>query len=232
MDASRLIISFDTSTVQSVVRIGVDETNSVCSSPANEPSKRNKNKKNKKSNTAAPVVPPPPAASPPRPIPVATTTAASTSAAPTQFRGQQGTLQRAAEWLVSARRSGLFPLIPPPVTGNQPPSTRAASKQPLSNYGMGHRRQGTPPSSNSTTSGKHRQPVSGGVAGSNNSTENASKIWSTVSLEERERIKEFWLSLEHQERRDFVKFEKEAILKKLKEQQKHSCSCTVCGRRQ
>ena len=180
-------------------------------------------------------MPPPPAASPPRPIPVATTTAASTSAAPTQFREPQGS--RAAggwrkarrDWLVSAQRSGLSPPIPPPVTGNQPPSTRAASKQPLSNYGMGHRQQGTPPPSNSTTSGKHRQP---GVAGSNNSTENASKIWSTVSLEERERTKEFWLSLEHQERRDFVKFEKEAILKKLKEQQKHSCSCTVCGRRQ
>jgi hypothetical protein len=28
-----------------------------------------------------------------------------------------------------------------------------------------------------------------------------------------------------------VKVEKEAVLRKMKEQQKHSCSCTVCGRK-
>ena len=28
-----------------------------------------------------------------------------------------------------------------------------------------------------------------------------------------------------------MKIEKEAVLKKMKEQQKHSCSCTVCGRK-
>lgn len=54
---------------------------------------------------------------------------------------------------------------------------------------------------------------------------------STNSQEERERIKEFWLKLGEQERRDLVKVEKEAVLKKMKEQQKHSCSCAVCGRK-
>jgi hypothetical protein len=57
------------------------------------------------------------------------------------------------------------------------------------------------------------------------------RIWNTSTQEERVRIKEFWLSLEEKERRSLVKVEKEAVLKKMKEQQKHSCSCTVCGRK-
>lgn len=57
------------------------------------------------------------------------------------------------------------------------------------------------------------------------------RIWDTSTQEERERIKEFWLSLSEEERRSLVKVEKEAVLRKMKEQQKHSCSCTVCGRK-
>ena len=57
------------------------------------------------------------------------------------------------------------------------------------------------------------------------------RIWNTSTAEERERIKDFWLSLSEEERRSLVKVEKEAVLKKMKEQQKHSCSCTVCGRK-
>ena len=57
------------------------------------------------------------------------------------------------------------------------------------------------------------------------------RIWNTSTAEERERIKEFWLSLEETDRRSLVKVEKEAVLKKMKEQQKHSCSCSVCGRK-
>lgn len=57
------------------------------------------------------------------------------------------------------------------------------------------------------------------------------KIWNTSGPEERESIKEFWLSLGEEERRSLVKVEKDAVLKKMKEQQKHSCSCTVCGRK-
>ena len=65
------------------------------------------------------------------------------------------------------------------------------------------------------------------------SSQNSSKdrIWNTSTAEERERIKEFWLSLGEEDRRSLVKVEKEAVLKKMKEQQKHSCSCTVCGRK-
>ncbi|KAK6534503.1 Stress response protein nst1, variant 2 [Arthrobotrys megalospora] len=57
------------------------------------------------------------------------------------------------------------------------------------------------------------------------------RIWNTSTSEERERIKNFWLSLGEDERRSLVKVEKEAVLKKMKEQQKHSCSCSVCGRK-
>ncbi|KAH7131484.1 salt tolerance down-regulator-domain-containing protein [Dactylonectria estremocensis] len=57
------------------------------------------------------------------------------------------------------------------------------------------------------------------------------KIWSTSNQEERERIKEFWLGLGEEERKSLVKVEKDAVLKKMKEQQKHTCSCTVCGRK-
>ena len=57
------------------------------------------------------------------------------------------------------------------------------------------------------------------------------RIWNTSTAEERERIKEFWLTLGEAERRSLVKVEKDAVLRKMKEQQKHSCSCTVCGRK-
>ncbi|KAB5532737.1 salt tolerance down-regulator-domain-containing protein [Coniochaeta sp. 2T2.1] len=57
------------------------------------------------------------------------------------------------------------------------------------------------------------------------------KIWNTSNQEERRRIKEFWLGLGEDERKSLVKVEKDAVLKKMKEQQKHTCSCTVCGRK-
>lgn len=58
-----------------------------------------------------------------------------------------------------------------------------------------------------------------------------SSIWNQSSLEERENIRSFWFELGEEERRQLVKVEKDAVLKKMKEQQKHSCSCTVCGRK-
>lgn len=70
------------------------------------------------------------------------------------------------------------------------------------------------------------------TTGNQQSTKKAKdRIWNTSTNEERERIKEFWLSLGEDDRRSLVKVEKEAVLKKMKEQQKHSCSCSVCGRK-
>ncbi|KAI0098288.1 hypothetical protein GGR51DRAFT_565740 [Nemania sp. FL0031] len=57
------------------------------------------------------------------------------------------------------------------------------------------------------------------------------KIWNTSNQEERERIKQFWLGLGEEERKSLVKVEKDAVLRKMKEQQKHTCSCSVCGRK-
>ena len=57
------------------------------------------------------------------------------------------------------------------------------------------------------------------------------RIWNTSTQAERANIKQFWLELGEEERRSLVKVEKEAVLRKMKEQQKHSCSCTVCGRK-
>lgn len=55
-------------------------------------------------------------------------------------------------------------------------------------------------------------------------------LWYTDDSE-RQRIREFWLSLSEEERKALVKLEKEAVLKKMKEQQKQTCSCHVCGRK-
>ncbi|KAI7884884.1 hypothetical protein K492DRAFT_204367 [Lichtheimia hyalospora FSU 10163] len=57
-------------------------------------------------------------------------------------------------------------------------------------------------------------------------------FWSSMSnSEERQKIREFWLQLSEDERRSLVKVEKEAVLKKMKEQQKHTCNCSVCGKK-
>ena len=56
-------------------------------------------------------------------------------------------------------------------------------------------------------------------------------IWEAGDATERERIREFWINLGEDERKALVKLEKDSVLKKMKEQQKQNCSCSVCGRR-
>ncbi|KAJ3274263.1 hypothetical protein HDV01_003336 [Terramyces sp. JEL0728] len=56
-------------------------------------------------------------------------------------------------------------------------------------------------------------------------------IWEIGDESERQRIRDFWIQLGEEERKQLVKLEKEAVLKKMKEQQKQTCSCNVCGRR-
>lgn len=107
----------------------------------------------------------------------------------------------------------------------QPRSERAASKAPLGYQApTAQNRHPSPPSSNTSKSRNTTLLNQKGKA-------NVNKIWSTSTTEERERIKEFWLGLSEEERRDLVKIEKDTVLKKMKEQQKHSCSCAVCGRK-
>lgn len=135
----------------------------------------------------------------------------------------------------SSRAAGKQPMSYPPAAPSpnpQPPSRRAASKAPITSHAYPPHNHAhhhpSPPSSNASAPHKPRPPAAANGAaqqGKNN------KIWSTSTTEERERIKEFWLGLGEDERRNLVKIEKEAVLKKMKEQQKHSCSCAVCGRK-
>ncbi|KAJ3518329.1 hypothetical protein NMY22_g13730 [Coprinellus aureogranulatus] len=89
----------------------------------------------------------------------------------------------------------------------------------------------SPPSSNASANQKSRQASNNTASAVAKGKANANKIWSTSTTEERERIKEFWLGLSEEERRSLVKVEKDTVLRKMKEQQKHSCSCAVCGRK-
>ncbi|KAG9948344.1 hypothetical protein KCU85_g5147, partial [Aureobasidium melanogenum] len=77
----------------------------------------------------------------------------------------------------------------------------------------------------------HSLPMSTGPLRSTQRSSRQDRIWNTSTQEERERIKQFWLTLSEEERKSLLKIEKEAVLRKMKEQQKHSCSCTVCGRK-
>jgi len=72
----------------------------------------------------------------------------------------------------------------------------------------------------------------GSAGGSSVETKHSERhIRASTSTNEREVIKEFWLGLPERDRRALIRVEKDAVLKKLKEQQKHTCSCTVCKRK-
>lgn len=57
------------------------------------------------------------------------------------------------------------------------------------------------------------------------------KLWNDSTTEERQGIRQYWYDLSEEERKKLVRIEKEAVLRKMKEQQKQTCSCTVCGRK-
>jgi hypothetical protein len=52
-----------------------------------------------------------------------------------------------------------------------------------------------------------------------------------ASTSEREKIRDYWLGLPHDKRWKMVQLEKETVLRKMKEQQRHGCTCAVCGRK-
>ncbi|KAJ7108072.1 salt tolerance down-regulator-domain-containing protein [Mycena crocata] len=106
-----------------------------------------------------------------------------------------------------------------------PRSARAQAKAPVA---------ATYPDSGKPGFADGKKPAAGAAnatPGANNPNANNNKIWSTSSIEQRERIRDFWLALGEDERRDLVRVEKDTVLRKMKEQQKHSCSCAVCGRK-
>ncbi|KAJ7493562.1 salt tolerance down-regulator-domain-containing protein [Mycena latifolia] len=110
-----------------------------------------------------------------------------------------------------------------PAAPPAPRSARAQAKAPVS--------ANSTPNPNPTASPNAAAGAAGYGAAEKAKAPANNKIWSTSSSEERERIRDFWLALAEDERRDLVKVEKDTVLRKMKEQQKHSCSCAVCGRK-
>jgi len=124
----------------------------------------------------------------------------------------------------SSRAAGKQPVYSQPAIPPARTTRSAATKSPVppSPYSHGYAK---PPVTNGNAT-LAKRPTGGG-----GEKDGRSKLWSSSTEQDRERIKEFWLGLSDIERRDLVKLEKEAVLKKMKEQQKHSCSCAVCGRK-
>lgn len=57
-------------------------------------------------------------------------------------------------------------------------------------------------------------------------------IWSNNlnRTEERKLIHQFWLELSEDERKSLILIEKEAVINKIKDQQKNTCNCSICGK--
>lgn len=174
------------------------------------PAAAKKNKKKKKKNKAG----------------VADGATAPAQATPPQSRPQQP--------------SGLAPPAPIPrnpgttTTQQPPPGSRAAGKQPMTFSATakaampnGHSH---PPASKRGASSATSSHTGTGSA-QQQPPQQQQRIWSTSTAEERERIREFWLGLTERERRSLLQVEKDAVLKKMKDQQRHTCSCAVCGRK-
>ena len=116
---------------------------------------------------------------------------------------------------------------PPPTTSSTRPSAGARTKP---------KSRSPPPlksASRNTSSAKsnYHMPKSNDSLSKALDLEEKRSLWYKTSTEEMRGCKEYWLSLSEKERRSLVRIEKDSILKKMKEQQKHSCSCTVCGRK-
>jgi hypothetical protein len=56
-------------------------------------------------------------------------------------------------------------------------------------------------------------------------------FWNTESADEREKIRLFWAHMDESQRKELVKLEKEAVLSKMKNQQKFNCACSICGKK-
>ena len=129
---------------------------------------------------------------------------------------------------------------PPPSTPaptNPPPSSRAAGKQPMSTNAPARsaRAAGKAPAAAAPThnhSHNHSHPPAKPAAkGKAPAPGPPAKIWTQASMEDRENIRQFWLTLIEAERRDLLLIEKDTVLRKMKEHHRHMCGCAVCGRK-
>lgn len=184
-------------------------------------------KKNKKKKKKAAVVEPPPASLPPPAVKQPPRQPIPPNPPVHQHHQQPPTLH---------------PPPPPatPAPAHPPPSSRAAGKQPMSNAPAN---QQQPPARSARAAGKapastnhnhhhnHPPPNKPAAKGKAPANQPPAKIWTQSSLQDRENIRQFWLSLTEAERRDLLQIEKDAVLRKMKEQHRHSCGCAVCGRK-
>ncbi|ORY25369.1 salt tolerance down-regulator-domain-containing protein [Naematelia encephala] len=180
---------------------------------------KKKNKKKKKKSAAAldpPPLPPPAIKQPPRqPVPPQ-----------------------------PLHQPALNPPPPPaaPVPAH-PPSSRAAGKQPMTTNPAP---TANPPARSARAAGKapasstpvhnhahhnHAPPAKPAAKGKAPANPPPTKIWTQSSKQDRENIRQFWLGLNEAERRDLLQIEKDAVLRKMKEQHRNSCGCAVCGRK-
>lgn len=208
------------------------------------PKKKNKKKKKKGANAAAavPTSVEPPAPLPPLPPP---STLSKIPRAPAPVPQPQPPGHQPQP--LSQQPPSLNPPPPPtpaPAPTPTPPSSRAAGKQP-----MGTNPPVNPPARSARAAGKapasaapphnahaghsHNHPPAAKPPpkGKSPATAPPAKIWTQSSAEDRENIRVFWLGLSEAERRDLLRIEKDAVLKKMKEQHRHSCGCAVCGRK-
>jgi len=102
-----------------------------------------------------------------------------------------------------------------------PPSRSAKGKAPATTNGNAHASTHNHPPASKSTAAKGKAPANTPPA----------KIWTQSSAEDREHMSAFWLGLTDAERRDLVQIEKDAVVKKMKEQHRHACGCAVCGRK-
>ena len=142
----------------------------------------------------------------------------------------------------SAEASALFSTLPPPTvtTAANDPSSAVKRSQPPAKSAVPVVPQSQLPNGTVNANGKSRAqlPPSESVPPkATTATTVLSKpvarlnAVASTSSGERERIRDFWLGLSELDRRALVKIEKEAVLRKMKEQQRHGCSCAVCGRK-
>lgn len=122
--------------------------------------------------------------------------------------------------------------VPPTSLAKRKKKKKAKSKASVSSQGIPELDEDSRALEHSSTpnSGSHW------LVDTRNSAVTSSKkddeFWSSMSnSEERQKIREFWLGLGEEERRSLVKVEKDAVLRKMKEQQKNSCNCSVCGKK-
>ncbi|KNX49752.2 stress response protein NST1 [Cryptococcus deuterogattii R265] len=222
----------------------IEEDNGHPAANGDAPKKKNKKKKKKGANAAAalPTSVEPPAPLPPLPPP---STLSKIPRAPAPVPQPQPPGHQPQ--LLSQQPPSLNPPPPPtpaPAPIPTPPSSRAAGKQP-----MGTNPPVNPPARSARAAGKapassapphnahaghsHNHPPTAKPPpkGKSPATAPPAKIWTQSSAEDRENIRVFWLGLSEAERRDLLRIEKDAVLKKMKEQHRHSCGCAVCGRK-